>query len=1220
MTVMPVLLANDHMLVRAGICALLVLALVSPGAVAQGAVETPHTIRVVTDNAYAPYAFHSDEGKLQGILIDQWQAWEKKTGIKVEMHAMDWSEALRRMQAGEFDVIDCIVETTERRGYFDFTPAYTPIEASIFFRNDISGITDLASLKGFPVGVKAGDQHIDRLKEHGVTTVIVFQNNDAIIESAKQRKINVFLVDDPSALYLLNKAGIETDFRHSAPIFRDELRRAVRKGDAALLRTVSEGFAAIEPGELKQIDEKWFGREINRIGRYLTYAGYAVAVALLLIAALVAWNRGLRKRILQRTAALGESEQRFRQIAENIREVFWLSNPEATLLHYVSPAYEKIWGRSCDSLYAEPMSWIDSIHPDDRERIAQGVLLQSVRGEHDHTYRIVRSDGSLRWIRDRAFPVRDEWGKLIRVAGIAEDITECKEAEERLRRSEEKFKALFGIAPVGISVLDGQHNVVDANPALEQIARLSKEELLNGTYRRRTYLNTDGRSMSANEFASERAITENRRINDVETGIVTENSDIIWTQVSAAPLALPDASAVVITQDITERKEAEQALRESEERFRELAENIDAVVWLSDPQHKEVLYISPAYERIWGRTRASLCASVRSWTEALHPEDRERVLALRGDDHLQEMPDMTYRIVRPDGSIRWLHSREFPVKDADGKVVRIAGVVEDITEHKRVELALDERLRFETLLTELSAAFANLPTATVDQEIDKWLQNIVEFLDLDRAAFDQVGEDGTTLSRSHSHTARGIDPLSLNVADDQTPWITEQLLRGNMVKWSRIPDEIPEQASKEKEFVGRIGAKSVLSTPVCIGGSVICAISFTSMRIYRDWPDEMVARLRLVGEIFANAIARKRAEETLLRREAELNEAQRLASIGSWEWDILADDVTCSNEVRRIYGFEQEDQNSADRAFSKAVHPDDRARRSAAVDAALKGGPPYDVEFRIIRPDKSVRFAHSRGRLIHDEAGKPVRMLGMTQDITERKRAAKELEEANHQLRLLSRRLFDAQEEERRHLARELHDEVGQALTAAKINLQSVTGNGGSAHLARLQETTAILDRLLGQVRKISLDLRPSMLDDLGLVPALRSLLDQQGRRASVAVRLSAENMPENLDPEIQTTCFRIAQEAITNVLRHAHATHIDVDLRRENGKFRLLIRDNGLGFDAGSPQAQTVGLGLIGIKERAALIGGRAKIISSPNKGTTIEVFLPLTLRSEPQGRHTGK
>jgi signal transduction histidine kinase len=209
----------------------------------------------------------------------------------------------------------------------------------------------------------------------------------------------------------------------------------------------------------------------------------------------------------------------------------------------------------------------------------------------------------------------------------------------------------------------------------------------------------------------------------------------------------------------------------------------------------------------------------------------------------------------------------------------------------------------------------------------------------------------------------------------------------------------------------------------------------------------------------------------------------------------------------------------------------------------------------------------------------------------------------------------EVQEVERRHLARELHDEIGQALTAAKINLESATEGWPEAAPGRLQETTAILDRLLSQVRQISLDLRPLMLDDLGLVPALRSLLDQQGRRASVAVRFSAENIPENLDPEIQTTCFRIAQEAITNALRHANATQIDVDLRCENGKLRLLIRDNGIGFDVESVRAQTIGLGLIGIKERAALVGGRAKIISSPDKGTTIEVSLPLTLRARAPG-----
>jgi signal transduction histidine kinase len=301
-----------------------------------------------------------------------------------------------------------------------------------------------------------------------------------------------------------------------------------------------------------------------------------------------------------------------------------------------------------------------------------------------------------------------------------------------------------------------------------------------------------------------------------------------------------------------------------------------------------------------------------------------------------------------------------------------------------------------------------------------------------------------------------------------------------------------------------------------------------------------------------------------------------------------------------------------------SVHPDDRER--LAEDERLQAiGGRHDHTYRIVRPDGSFRWIRGRAFPVRDESGKLIRVAGIAEDITERKEAVEQLEQHTHLLQTFSRRLFEVQEEERRHLARELHDEIGQALTAAKINLQSVTGNGG-ANFARLQETTAILDRLLGQVRQISLDLRPSMLDDLGLVPALRSLLDQQGRRASVEVHFSAENIPEKLDPEIQTTCFRIAQEAITNAVRHAHATHIDLDLRCKNGKLRLLVRDNGIGLDVESAQAQTIGLGLIGIKERAALVGGRAKIISSPNKGTTIEVSVPSTLRPERQGRHIGK
>jgi signal transduction histidine kinase len=290
------------------------LALAWPAVDARTAAVTPAAIRVAVDNNYAPFSFQSN-GTLQGILIDQWRAWEVKTGIRADIRGLNWEDAVRRMRAGEFDVIDSIVATDERRAYFDFTPPYATVETSIYFRREISGISDLASLRDFPVAVKAGDQHIDQLKSSGVTSLILFPDHDAIVEAAKAHKINAFVVDDPSALYLLAKRQIDGEFRHSAPIFRDELRRAVRKGDTSALRTVTQGFAAITPGELQRIDEKWFGRTINRFAVYLTYAAYAAVVTVPLFVSLLGWNHTLRRGILQRTAALSESEQRLRQIA-----------------------------------------------------------------------------------------------------------------------------------------------------------------------------------------------------------------------------------------------------------------------------------------------------------------------------------------------------------------------------------------------------------------------------------------------------------------------------------------------------------------------------------------------------------------------------------------------------------------------------------------------------------------------------------------------------------------------------------------------------------------------------------------------------------------------------------------------------------------------------------------------------------------------------------------
>lgn len=412
---------------------------------AAAAEPTPRTVRVVVDDNYPPYAFRDAAGKLQGITVDQWARWERQTGLKAELHAMDWAEALRRMRAGEFDAIDSVFLTDERRRDWDFTPPYARIEVAIFFREEISGIADLDSLRGFAVAAKEGDAAIELLRAHGVTTIQSFRNYEAVIEAARQHKINVFVVDAPPALYFLNKAGIAGAFRRSAPVNVGAFHRAVRKGNRALLAAVSGGFAAIDPAELRAIDEKWFGTKPGGSNaRVLRYVGYGAAAALLAIAALGGWSLALRRRVERRTAALAESEARFRQVVENIQEVFWLRDRATDRIVYVSPSYEKVWGRSCGSLYASRGSWQNSLHPDDVERVGAAAARQG-EGGFDETYRIIRPDGTVRWVRDLAYPVIDAAGRLTRVVGVAEDITERRQLEQRFLQTQ-RMEAVGSLA------------------------------------------------------------------------------------------------------------------------------------------------------------------------------------------------------------------------------------------------------------------------------------------------------------------------------------------------------------------------------------------------------------------------------------------------------------------------------------------------------------------------------------------------------------------------------------------------------------------------------------------------------------------------------------------------------------------------------------------------------------------------------------------------------
>jgi signal transduction histidine kinase len=216
---------------------------------------------------------------------------------------------------------------------------------------------------------------------------------------------------------------------------------------------------------------------------------------------------------------------------------------------------------------------------------------------------------------------------------------------------------------------------------------------------------------------------------------------------------------------------------------------------------------------------------------------------------------------------------------------------------------------------------------------------------------------------------------------------------------------------------------------------------------------------------------------------------------------------------------------------------------------------------------------------------------------------------SQERLRILSRALLEGQEAERSQLARELHDEVGQALTAATLNLDALRDDASPSG-EKVDEALDVVKRALNQVRDLSLDLHPSILDDLGLAAALRWYLGRQAERSGIATNVDASRIDRRLPKPLETACFRICQEAVTNVLKHAHASRIDVAIGVEDGSVRMTVADDGRGFDVEEARERTrrqPSLGLIGMEERATLLGGSLDVVSRPGGGTRIEVLLPL-------------
>jgi PAS domain S-box-containing protein len=486
--------------------------------------------------------------------------------------------------------------------------------------------------------------------------------------------------------------------------------------------------------------------------------------------------------------------------------------------------------------------------------------------------------------------------------------------------------------------------------------------------------------------------------------------------------------AVGVATDITELQKTQESLRHSEERFRQVAENIQEVIWMTDFRSRQVLYVSPAYERVWGHSCQSLYERPHSFLDAIHPDDRERIRTIADTQDRRQSTASEYRIVRQDGSVRWICDKCFPIRDDHGEVYRLVGIAEDITDRKRTEEALR--------------------------------RSEAEF----RAMFELAG-----------------------VGKGQSDPVTRRFLRVN----------------------------------------------------------------------------------------------RKMCEITGYSADEL-------------YGM----------TFSDITHPDDRDKDLDGFMGVLKGETKdYAMEKRYVRKDGTTIWIHVTVTMIRDADGSPLRSVAVIQEISARRRAEDELQGYASRLQDLSRRLMEVQEQERRHFARELHDEVGQALTGLNLALEAVARLPAERLRDGIAKAQTLAKETTAQVRELSLRLRPSMLDDLGLRPALLWHFNRYSTQTGVHVDFQVTGLYSRLPAEVETAAYRILQEALTNVARHAGVGTVDVRVRHEDGELFLAVEDKGVGFDAAGVRGTC---GLSGMCERATLLGGQLTIESQPGAGTRLLAKLP--------------
>ena len=360
-------------------------------------------------------------------------------------------------------------------------------------------------------------------------------------------------------------------------------------------------------------------------------------------------------------------------------------------------------------------------------------------------------------------------------------------------------------------------------------------------------------------------------------------------------------------------------------------------------------------------------------------------------------------------------------------------------------------------------------------------------------------------------------------------------------------------------------------------------------------------------------------QQALQQSESRLRDAQRIAYIGNWDWDIVNNWLWWSDEIYRTFGLRPQEFEATYEAFLSHVHPDDREFVKQSVSEALYEHKPYGIVHRILRPDGTERIVHGRANVTYDDNQNPIRMMGTVQDITAQKQAEEKILDDQKQLRSLTAELLLSEERERRKIATDLHDSVGQILAFSDRELGTLQKLAPQELMKSVEEIRHHIKQAVKQTRTLTFDLSPPVLYDIGFEAAVEELAEQFSKERKIECNFESRDRHKPLADPVKILLYRFIRELLTNVAKHSKAKLVRITSFGVNDDIQITVEDDGRGFNISkleSKPGNSKGFGLFSIRERLAHIGGQLDIQSGNGNGTKITLLAPLKPKKLKKGR----